>query len=460
MQQHNVDYTEIFAPVVRLEVLRFLFALVAIHDLECEQMDVKTAFLNGNIDCVIHMSQPPGSLVSDASRRDYVCLLQKSLYGLKQAPHLWYWTFVEFMITLGYARLHKDRCVFLKAAADGFTIVSLYVDDLLIITPNKSLAAELKASLSARFHMKDLGPVKTILGWEIHRHRENRTLFINQSYYCSTVMERFHMSTSNPVKTPFECTTPLSQAHCASSPEDIAYMQDKNYRSVVGSIMYLAMGTRPDLAYALQQLSQFLHNPGPAHWRAAKRVLRYLKGTPSLGITFGGRDSTSNPFISAYVDANYAMCLDTRRCVSGFIILFFGNLISWMSKKQSIVTLSTTEAEFVALALCIQECLYIRQLAAELHHTSDQPIPVHEDNQSTIRIAQNAEHHGRSKHIDVRFMFVRDLVENKEFILHYCPTKDQLADFFTKAHPEPAFRKFCASLRLLSLLDFLKLDDP
>jgi hypothetical protein len=136
---------------------------------------------------------------------------------------------------------------------------------------------------------------------------------------------------------PFECTTPLSQA------------------------------TRPDLAYALQQLSQFLHNPGPAHWRAAKRVLRYLKGTQSLGITFGGRDSTSNPFISAYVDASYAMCLDTRRCVGVFSIPFFGNLVSWMSKKQSIVTLSTTEAEFVALALCIQEYLYIRQLAAELH---------------------------------------------------------------------------------------------
>ncbi|KAF0776207.1 hypothetical protein AaE_000093 [Aphanomyces astaci] len=169
----------------------------------------------------------------------------------------------------------------------------------------------------------------------------------------------------------------------------------------------------------------------------------------------GGRKEVSKPFLSAYVDANYAMCPDTRRCVSGFFILFFNSLISWLSKKQGIVTLSTTEAEFVALALCIQECLYVRQLAAELHHTSDQPISVHEDNQSAISIAQNAEHHGRSKHIDVRFMFVRDLVENKEFILHYCPTKEQLADFFTKAHPEPAFRRFCLALRLYALGDYL-----
>ncbi|KAF0710390.1 hypothetical protein AaE_012551 [Aphanomyces astaci] len=201
--------------------------------------------------------------------------------------------------------------------------------------------------------------------------------------------------------------------------------------------MYLAMGFRPDLAYALQQLSQLLHNPGLAHWRAAKRALHYLRGTSNLGLMLGDQDYVSKPFLSAYVDANYAI------------------LILWLSKKQGIVTLSTTEAEFVDLALCIQEFLYVRQLAAELHNTSDQPISVYEDNQSTISIAQNTEHHGRSKTIDVRFMFVRDLVENSEFILHNCSTKEQRADFFTKAHPEPVFRRFCLALRLYALGDYL-----
>jgi hypothetical protein len=218
--------------------------------------------------------------------------------------------------------------------------------------------------------------------------------------------------------------------------------------------MYLAMGTRPDLAYALQQLSQFLHNPGPLHWKAVKRVLRYLRGTMSHGIRLGGSDYVNKPFLSAFVDANYAMCPDTRRCVSGYIVLFFGSLVSWLAKKQNLVTLSTTEAEFVALALCIQECLYIRQLAGELLQTSDQPTVVYEDNQSTIKIAENAEHHGRSKHIDVRYMFVRDLVEANQFILKYCPTKQQIADFFTKAHPEPAFRTFCKALRLIALSEY------
>ncbi|KAF0702757.1 hypothetical protein AaE_015735 [Aphanomyces astaci] len=147
MEQKGIDYTDIFAPVVRLEVLRFLFALVAIHYLECGQMDVKTVFLNDKIDCFIRMEQPPGSLIDPMSRRDYVCLLQKSLYGLKQAPHFWYWTFVTFMVSLAFARLQKDRCVFLKASDDGFTIVSICVDDILIITPNKALATDLKASL-------------------------------------------------------------------------------------------------------------------------------------------------------------------------------------------------------------------------------------------------------------------------------------------------------------------------
>ncbi|KAH9107020.1 hypothetical protein AeMF1_017532, partial [Aphanomyces euteiches] len=228
-------------------------------------------------------------------------------------------------------------------------------------------------------------------------------------------------------------------------------MATKPYRSLVGSLMYLAMGTRPDLAFPLQQLSQFLENPGPAHWRAAKRVLRYINGTRSRGLLLGGSDFIHKPFLSAYVDADYANCKDTRRCVSGYVLLLLGSPISWLAKKQNIVTLSTTEAEFVALALCIQECLYIQQLASELKQSSDQPVIIYEDNQSTIHVAQNSEHHGRSKHIDVRYMFVRDLVEAKHFELRYCNTKNQLADFFTKAHPEPAFKSFCKALRLLSL---------
>ncbi|KAH9139250.1 hypothetical protein AeRB84_016475 [Aphanomyces euteiches] len=422
MQEHGVDYTEIFAPVVRLEVLRLLFTLVAVYDLECHQMDVKTAFLNGKIDCLIFMEQPPGSFVSSKSRRDYICRLKKSLYGLKQAPHLWYWTFVEFMTSKGFTRLHKDRCVFLHTSDDGFTIVSLYVDDLLIIAPTTSLVSSMKLSLFDRFQMKDLGEARDILGWQIERNRSARTLFLHQTRYCETVVTRFDMASSHPVHTPFECTTKLSKSQCASTPDDIAFMASKPYRSLVGSLMYLAMGTRPDLAFPLQQLSQFLENPGPAHWRAAKRVLRYINGTRSRGLLLGGSDFIHKPFLSAYVDADYANCKDTRRCVSGYVLLLLGSPISWLAKKQNIVTLSTTEAEFVALALCIQVSLYIQQLASELKQSSDQPVIIYEDNQSTIHVAQNSEHHGGSKHIDVRYMFVRDLVEAKHFELRYCNT--------------------------------------
>ncbi|KAF0710055.1 hypothetical protein AaE_012679 [Aphanomyces astaci] len=239
MQQHGVDYTEIYAPVVRLEVLRFLFALVAIYNLECHQMDVKTAFLNGTMDCDVYMEQPPGSLIDPKSRRDFVCHLKKSLYGLKQAPHLWYRTFVEFMLAHGFSRLHKDRCVFLKTDPDGFTIVSLYVDDLLIIAPTMSLVSSMKQSLSHRFKMTDLHEVSDILGWQVERNRRARTIFLHQSRYCATVVDRFDMGNCKPVATPFECTHPLSTTHCASTPEEVASMAKVPYRCAVGSFMYL-----------------------------------------------------------------------------------------------------------------------------------------------------------------------------------------------------------------------------
>lgn len=454
LQQHGIDYDDIFAPVVRLEVLRLLFTLMSIHDLECHQMDVDTAFLNGTIDHEIYMSQPPGDLIDPASS-DLVCRLRRSLYGLKQAPYLWYFTFVEFMTSQGYTRLHKDRCVFLKTTESSFTIVSLYVDDLLIFAPTLALVDTMKSALSARFSMKDLGPVSDILGWEVVRDRASRSVFLHQTRYTETVLERFGLSSATPSTTPFRSGVVLSTTQCATTPEDILFMATRNYRSSVGSLMYLAMGTRPDLAYTLQQLSQFLHNPGPDHWTASKRALRYLIGTVSHGIRLGGPSaSTSQPFLSAYVDANYAMCVDTRRCISGFVSLFFGSPISWLAKKQSLVTLSTTEAEFVALALCIQELLYLRQLTGELGLTSSQPILIHEDNQSTIKIATNAELHGRSKHIDVRFMFVRDLIDSGEFDLKWCPTNDQLADFFTKAHPEPTFLSLRTRLGIIPLATF------
>ncbi len=361
--------------MVRLEVLRFLFTLAAIYDLECKQMDVKTAFLNGKIDFKIFMEQIEGGFVSRESRAKFVCRLKRSLYGLKQSPFLWYWTFLEYMLSLGYTRLHKDRCVFILTTSPGFTIVSLYVDELLIFAQNKAMCNDLMESLSKRFKMKDLGDVKDILGWQITRDRKQRRIFIHQSRFCNIVLDRFNLLNCSPVLTPFESTVSLSLSQCPKTPEDILYMADKPYRSLVGSLMYLAMGSRPDLAYAIQQLSQFLHAPGKQHWTSAKRVLRYLKGSQTRGLVIGGRDSLSRPFLSAYVDANYAMCPDTRRCVSGFLVLFFGTPISWLSKKQPLVTLSTTEAELVALALCIQELLYMRQLAGELDQTSSSAIP-------------------------------------------------------------------------------------
>ena len=349
---------------------------------------------------------------------------------------------VEFMLACGFTRLHKDRCVFIKAHQASFTIVSLYVDDLLILAPTMTLVQTMKDQLNKRFQMSDLGEVQVILGWQIKRKSEDRTVLIHQTDYISRILEKFGMTDAHPIATPMEGGLVLRAATDPQSEEDKTFMAKVDYRSLIGSIMYLAVGTRPDLAFAFQQLSQFLHNPAPAHWHAAKRVLRYLISTPDHGIVLGGKAYQTKPLLSAYVDANYAMCPDTRRCVSGFITLYHGGPISWLAKKQPLVTLSTTEAEFVALAQCVQELLYLKQLANELHQTSDQPMEVFEDNQSTIKIASNSELHGRSKHIDVRYFFVRDLIDQCVIKLSWCPTDRQLADFFTKSLPKPTFKAY------------------
>ncbi|KAH9051906.1 hypothetical protein Ae201684P_017386 [Aphanomyces euteiches] len=332
------------------------------------------------------------------------------------------WTFVEFMLSLGFTRLHKDRCVFLHTSSEGFPIVSLYVDDLLIIAPTTSLVSSMKLSLSDRFHMKDLGEARDILGWQIERNRSERTLFLHQTRYCETVVERFDMASSNPVHTPFESSKTLSKSHVLQLQKTF-HLWLPNYRSLVGSLMYLAMGTRPDLAFPSNNSVNSL------------TILTLLTGV--LQNVLFDTSTVLVPvasFLVAVTPFTIPFCLLTLMQIMRTVQIHVAVLVvtsfffseapfhGWRRNKN-IVTLSTTEAEFVALSLCIQECLYIQQLASELKQSSDQPVVIYEDNQSTIHIAHNSEHHRRSKHIDVRYMFVRDLVEAKHFELRYCNTK-------------------------------------
>ncbi|KAF0758332.1 hypothetical protein AaE_003971 [Aphanomyces astaci] len=263
------------------------------------------------------------------------------------------------------------------------------------------------------------------------------------------------MENSKPSPTPMEVNLKLSESMCPQDKTERTYMVDKPYRSVVGSIMYLMISTRPDLAYVVQQLSQFLTNPGPAHWQAAKRALRYIRGTIDYGLVLGGEHNVTTP-LHAFADSDYANFVDTRRCVAGFVTFYCNSAISWIAKRLRSVVLSTTEAELMILCTVAQECLYVKQTACEMGHPITSAITLHEDNQSTIKIVNNSGHHGRTKHIDVRYHFINDLVEQQVFRLEYTNTRLQVADIFTKPLD---ITTFCA-LRSKLRVEQLQTSDP
>jgi hypothetical protein len=330
----------------------------------------------------------------------------------------------------------------------------------LIIGQNKRVINDIQNLFKARFQMKDLGDAKYLLGWQICRNRQTREIFLHQQTYAEKVLARFEHQDCHPLSIPSDPQCLLTKAMCPTTSADKAAMETIPFREAVGSFIYLAMGTRPDLAFFIRDVSQYLSNPGKPHWKAIKRGLRYLKGTTNYGITLGGKEALTlatrgKSLITGYTDASYAMCEDTRKSIGGFITFIYDSPISWASKKFPIVTLSSTEAEYIALCYAVQELLYLRQLSNELGVKTDLSIPVYEDNQSTIKMANNVDQHGRSKHIDVRHYFVKEKVANKEFNIQYVSTHAMIADIFTKPLPQPAFEKFRSMMRVQSYNDWV-----
>ena len=454
LQKYGIDYVETFAPVVRMEVLRMILTIAASLDWEIHQMDVKTAFLNGFLEEEIYMNQPEGYVTK--GKENLVCRLLKSLYGLKQAPRVWHGALTEYLLSCGFKPLVIDRCVFINTDADGNTcIISAYVDDLLIVANTLAVMHHVKAQLSGRFKMTDLGEIHFLLGWHIRRNRTQRMIFITQEKYAEKVLERFKFDAARPSKTPMEANTSLRHADRPELPSEIAAMANIPYREVIGSLMYLMVGTRPDLATLIRETSQHLTNPGKVHWEALTRALRYLRGTSSYGIRLGGvhaaQQLRSGSFLSAYCDADFANA-ESRRSVTGYVTLLVGNSpISWRSQMQSLVTLSSTEAEYVALAACVQEVKYLRTLLRELGFEHTAPVTVYEDNQSCIKLVKNPESHGRTKHIDIKYHFLQEAYAALVIFMVYCATSEMIADTLTKSLPAPAYKRHNYGMGVFSL---------
>ena len=426
-QKEGVDFNEIFSPVVRMTTVRVVLAMCATYDLHLEQLDVKTAFLHGNLEEEIYMLQPEG--FKQKGKENLVCRLNKSLYGLKQAPRCWYKRFDSFIIGLGYNRLHADPCAYYKRFGDNdFVILLLYVDDMLVAGPNKDRISKLKAQLAREFEMKDLGPANKILGMQIHRDRVSRKVWLSQKSYVKKILQRFNMQDCKPISTPFPTNVKLSSKMSPSSEEERMEMSRVPYASAVGSLMFAMICTRPDIAHAVGVVSRYMAEPGREHWEAVKRIFRYLKGTSDVALCYGESGLT----VKGYVDSDYAGDLDGSKSTTGYAFTLSGGTVSWVSKLQSVVAMSTTEAEYVAAAQASKEAVWLKMLLEELGHEQEK-ITLFCDNQSALYLARNPAFHSKTKHIRVQYHFVREKVEEGTVDMQKIHTDDNVADYLTKA---------------------------
>jgi hypothetical protein len=352
-QKKDIDFDEIFSPVVTMSFIRVVLSLAAKMNLEIGQLDVKTAFLHGNLEEEIYMKQLEGFLAK--GEEHLVCWLKKSLYRLKQAPRLWYKKFDSFMVDHGYDRTTSDHCVFVKKFSNGeFIILLLYVDDILIVGRYTNKIDKLKKELNKSFSMKDLGFAKQILGMKISHDRKIGKLWLSQKSYIDKVLDRFNMSKAKPVSSTLAGHLKLSSKQSLTSEKEKEEMKKVPCASAVGSLMYSIVCTKPDIAHDVGIVSRFLSNPGKEHWTAMKWILRYLKGTSRVCLCFGN----GKQVLDGFTNVDMAGDIDSRKSTSGYLITYSRGVVSWQSRLQKCVALSTTEAEFIAITEAAKELLW------------------------------------------------------------------------------------------------------
>jgi transposase InsO family protein len=432
-QQKGFDYTETYAPVARLTTLRILLSLANAKKLKCEQLDVNNAFLNGDLQEEIFMKQPQG--VDDGTSR--VCKLNKSLYGLKQAPRAWNEKFDTWMKSQGFEQCKNDLCLYVKKDCDDILYVLLYVDDVILAGNNDQMMESVKSSLMSRFRCKDLGVLSYFVGIKV-THTDNG-IFLSNEMYLKGVLKRFEMENCNPISTPLE-------VHPPRETEGPCIVGLKPYRELVGCLMYAMLTTRPDLCVAVNFYSRYQTNATQSQWVGLKRVLRYVKATLKYGLFL---PKFSQTLLVGYADADWASEAD-RKSTSGYLFEVFGGVVSWSTRKQSVVALSSTEAEYIALSLAACELLWLKNLLNEMFVKTDSPILLYEDNMSCIHQLSKPES-SRQKHVDVKYHFVKDLVAQNQIDVHHLKSDEQKADILTKGLPSVQFNKLRTGLGILPL---------
>ncbi|KAM2468901.1 hypothetical protein PS1_010539 [Malus domestica] len=437
-QTYGVDYKETFAPVAKMNTVRVLLSVAINNAWPLFQMDVKNAFLHGELEEEVYMKLPPGH--PQSNNPEMVCKLHKSIYGLKQSPRAWYAKLSHVLERVGFCRSIADSSLFVRSSLVGKLVVLIYVDDLIVTGDNMSEINALKQYLNNKFAIKDLGTLKYFLGIEMaHSHKG---FFLNQRKYVMDLLHEAKMTYCKPARTPLDSNLKL-KTHGDPVP-NLSY-----YQRMVGKLIYLTI-TRPDISYAVSIVSQFMHSPSMDHLKIVHRVLRYLKGSIGRGILMRNNSHTQ---ISGYTDADWAGNSLDRKSTTGFCTFVGGNLVTWKSKKQSVVARSSAEAEYRAMASTACELIWLKSLLLTLGFPHQQPMSLHCDNQAAMHIASNPVFHERTKHIEVDCHYVRNQVQSKVIDTHYTRSHDQLADIFIKGLPSADFQHLLFKLGSINPFD-------
>lgn len=433
-QTYGIDYSETFSPVAKINTVRVLLSVAANKEWDLHQFDVTNAFLHGELKQEVYMEAPEG--FKNEFKKTEVCKLRRTLYGLKQSPRAWFGRFTKAMTQYGYQQSNSDHTLFLKKRGKLITCLIIYVDDMIITGDDLEEVKRLKENLFKEFEMKDLGRLKYFLGIEVLRSKKG--IFINQKKYTLDLLTEIGMLDCKPADTPISVNHRLQIVNGADETDR------GQYQHLVGKLIYLSH-TRPDIAYAVSIVSQFMHQPQTKHLEAALRIVRYLKGTYNYGLLF---KKTGNLEIQAYTDADWAGNPTDRRSTSGYFALVGGNLVSWKSKKQKVVSLSSAEAEFRGIKSGLTEVLWLRKLLSELNLHPTETCQLFCDNKAAISISENPVQHDRTKHVEVDRHFIKEKIEDKVVTLPFVRSEEQLADILTKAVDSRSFTKVLNKLNI------------
>jgi hypothetical protein len=423
-QKYGVDYNETFSPVVSYPALRLLIALSVELDLNITHLDVTAAFLNGDLKESIYIEQPEGFIIKGAESKVYA--LHKAIYGLKQASKVWYDKCRSIFKGLGFKNLSTESCIYVKGIGPDVCIIAVYVDDFLVFCKSDDTVNELVSSLKKHFELKNRGEAKSVLGMRLTRTSEG--IELDQEEYIKSMLIKFNLSDACTASTPMEVGLDVA-------PGDPSKCPDVPYQGLIGCLMYAMTCTRPDIAFAVSKLSTFNNNFTMEHWKLAKRILRYLKGTSTYRLTY----SKSGEFLEGYADADFANDKIDRLSRTGYVFKFAKGAVAWESKKQSCVALSTTEAEYVSLTACAKKAIVLCRILREVLKQDcrkvfgSEAVCIYNDNQSAVKNANCLEVKERSKHIDVRFHFVKTAVAESKVIVKFKSTQDMPADMLTKS---------------------------